>query len=308
VSDTQFPRLSVGEDMDLLRVDAVNHINAFRSLESQTLIYRVFLVARGYSLGEILRQLGGRPPDPVRTVRPELLQFQSLAQPTYSRWFYLQKAMFIINRFVFRLATDDPDPLGKLSTPDAWRLFLLHHWDFIDEDEAWPRTLPAQYRQPLPKNTSKLVSEDVKKRWYPQQLLPDDWSMNPGEQRRYQEAREYCRDKLRTQVDRWEQLLKKIKEAENYRPPKVVESSRAKLSPQAPYEWFPQLIRGEQRDEEACQRWLALMQEGYLISAPLARKGHERDRFTEDDIPLDPRVLEPFVMRTHYYLAEVHAT
>jgi hypothetical protein len=317
VSDTQFPRLAVGEDMDLLRAAAVNYINAFRSVETQTHFYRVFLAARGYSLGEILRHLGGRHPDPVCAVRPELRQFQSLAQPNCFRWFYLQKALFIMNRFVFRLATDDPDPLGKLSTPDAWRLFLLHHWDFTDEAEAAPRTLPAQYRLSLPTATSTEVADYAQDTWYPHQLLPDDWRTSPAELRRYQEAREYCRDTLRAQIDRWKLLLNRIETAKDYRPPKVVESSRAKLSPQVPYEWFPHLIGGDQRDDEARQRWLALMQEGILISAPLARRGHERDRFTEEDIPFDlrvlepfsiPRLLEPFVLRAHFYLAEVHAT
>jgi hypothetical protein len=60
-------------------------------------------------------------------------------------------------------------------------------------------------------------------------------------------------------------------------------------------------------------RWYALMHEGYLVSKPVHpsrfRIGRYRigwfRRLNSRDIPADPRVLEPYVMRTYYFLDSV---
>jgi hypothetical protein len=110
------------------RLDAIHDHTALARLQTVNLMYRVFAVARGYSLGEILRQLGGGPPDPAVNARRELLQIQRLAQPNYRRWLAVQQALINLNRFAFRLAIFDPehpetsqDPLGVLVDPNAWR-------------------------------------------------------------------------------------------------------------------------------------------------------------------------------------------
>jgi hypothetical protein len=42
--------------------------------------------------------------------------------------------------------------------------------------------------------------------------------------------------------------------------------------------------------------WLAYLREGYLISKPFPRQGKSKDYYDADDIPDDPRDLEPYVM------------
>ena len=265
-------------------------------------------MARGYALGEILRQLGGNPPDPLRTAPPNRVQFQSLAQPNFYRWFYVQKALFVINRFVFRLATGDPDPLGNFSTPDAWRLFLMHHWDFIDDDDVAPPMLKAtssyHYVPDDTKPTCGAVVDYVKNTWYKQQLLPDDWQTNDEERRKYQEAQRYCRDNLKHLLDRWEHLMGLVREANDpqLQQKRAQQQASIKFLEGVPNEWYPRLIYS---DVEHQARWLALMNEGYLITAPLAVDGTSGSAFTAADIPPDPRVLEPYVMRTHYFLTDV---
>lgn len=161
-------------------------------------MYKVFMVARGYPLGEILRQLGGGPPEPATNVRRELLQFQTLAQPNYRRWQLVQQAMINLNRLVVRIATyEEPppapaapaqtaptaaeaaaatamrleriaDPLGLITEPDAWRIFLLHHWELIDnDDDAAPESLPEKLRKlalTKPPMMIKQVTDEVKRR------------------------------------------------------------------------------------------------------------------------------------------------
>lgn len=93
-----FTRLAAKEYGAMRRLDAVVGMRALHEAQAIHVMYRVFAVARGYSLGEILRQLGGGPPDPATNVRQELLQFQRLAQPNYRRWSALQKALINLNR------------------------------------------------------------------------------------------------------------------------------------------------------------------------------------------------------------------
>jgi hypothetical protein len=302
VSGDQFSRLAVKEDIELLRIEAVKNVAALQAAGSRYFMFRIFLVARGYTLGEISRQLGGKPPDPLRTARAELLQFQPLAQPDYFRWSQVQKALFNINRFIFRLATEDPDPFGRLCSPNAWRLFLLHHWDFIDEADVAPTDLPhiSAYRCPLPLGTTKPLIEEIAHH-YPNQVLPDTWWTDPQEHAKYEQMRDICRARRAPMLARWEALKHKIEEEDTFQPaPSTVRLPRGKAE-LASKEWYPRLIH---TDPEYRARWLALIQEGYLISAPQPRKGRWGKPFTFDDIPPDPRVLEPFVMRTRFFLAE----
>jgi hypothetical protein len=302
VSADQFPRLAVKEDIELLRIEAVKNIAALQDAGSRYFMFRIFLVARGYTLGEISRQLGGKPPDPLRTVRSELLQFQPLAQPDYFSWSQVQKALFNINRFVFRLATDDPDPLGRLCSPNAWRLFLLHHWDFIDEADVAPVHLAANppYRCPLAFGTTKPLIKEVAQ-LYPNQVLPDNWWTDPQERVRYERTRELCRARLAPMLARWDALKQKIEEASAFQPMRSAGNAKHDKDQTANKEWYPNLIR---TNPEYRDRWLALMEEGYLISAPQPRRGYLGKHFNADDIPPDPRILEPFVMRTRFFLAE----
>jgi hypothetical protein len=315
ISPDQFPRLAVQENLELLRIEAVRNNSPQPRSETAYLVHRIFIIARGYTLGEILRQLGGRPRDPLRSVHRELLQFQPLAQPNYFRWSQVQKALFNINRFAFRLATGEADPLGLLASPDAWRLFLLHHWDFIDADDVAPSSCPKKYRYSKLAVTTTEIKKHVIDTWYPDQVLPSDWYSTLEGRQTYLEASAYCKQQLQPLVERWEKLKRLIEQAQQY--PEHAAENRVSLrrlgSPRSfdvPREWYPQLIhRDDAEGKEHRERWFALMQEGYLISRPAPRRGWRRiarliKPYSINDIPGDPRVLEPFVMRTRFYLAK----
>lgn len=309
-----YTRLAAQESALMRRVDAVNSVAALRERGSVTIMYRVFMVARGYPLGEILRQLGGGPPDPAENVTQELLQFQTLAQPDFRRWYAVQAAMINLNRFVVRLATYDPDhaddsadPLGLIARPDAWRMFLLHHWEFLDDDpHAAPETLPKAYRVDVPPGALNAIANvtEAVRRWYKDLILPDNWTADEEARRTFAEAQAYCKAHLGHIVKARERLVRAIKLCEDFPTDKPAPKG-------CPRESYPRLIHG---DPEYRERWLALMREGYLVSKPFPRGrlsfagplgivlfGRRRG-YGRGDIPADPRVLEPYVMRTHYFL------
>ena len=127
-------RLAAHEHGALRRIDAINNVKAFTQEAPLHVMFRVFIVMRGYPLGEILRQLGGGPPDPLQNVDLNQVQFRALAQPNYTRWQAVQRALLHLNRLAFRLAASEDDPLGYLTDQDAWRFFLLHHTEFASPD------------------------------------------------------------------------------------------------------------------------------------------------------------------------------
>ncbi len=127
-------RLAAHEHGALRRIDAINNVKAFTQEAPLHVMFRVFIVMRGYPLGEILRQLGGGPPDPLQNVDLNQVQFRALAQPNYTRWQAVQRALLHLNGLAFRLAASEDDPLGYLTDQDAWRFFLLHHTEFASPD------------------------------------------------------------------------------------------------------------------------------------------------------------------------------
>jgi len=334
-------RLSAKEEGTLRRIDAVSNFEVLSQSNSLVVMYRVFTVAGGYPLGEILRQLGGGPPDPSLNVEQSRLQFQGLAQPDYHRWRTVQQALFNLNRLAFRLAIydaaqpqSDPDasadPLGVLADHDAWRIFLLHHWEFVDESTAapdrWKRRPATKSDKRLPNFTELLetMTEVIKRRWYPDLVLPPDWYEN---EQRLHDAQTYCCDKLAEFVALWRQMHATIEACKRY---------RRTPGTREPYadEGYPALIHHANyykkelgadalRELDYEGRWFALMLEGYLVSKPFQRRRRlfrlrlGRHTFMKGiplwrlrgydrrDIPEDPRVLEPYAMRTHYLLSSV---
>jgi hypothetical protein len=317
-SGDDYIRLAAKETASLRRIDAVNNIEKMYEKQHATVLYRVFTVTRGYPLGEILRQLGGGPPDPSINVAPEQLQFQSLAQPDYYRWRTVQEALINLNRFVFRLALyqghyeDSRDPLGFLANPNAWRIFLLHHWEFVDEATAAPAKFQSRRQNRDMVNFTRLI-EDVSREIagiYPDLVLPENW--NPQDDR-FIQATSICRKKLSHMVDRWVELRQVIEICSAYpTTPQKSESyadvGYAALIHHAPY--FKEKLKNKLDYQE---RWLALMREGYLVSRPFRMRRRiaglpllwRRHRYGARDIPADPRSLEPYVIRTHYFLTSV---
>jgi hypothetical protein len=60
-------------------------------------------------------------------------------------------------------------------------------------------------------------------------------------------------------------------------------------------------------DVEYRTRWLRLLTDGYLLSRPLPREEmkNKKDKYDQTDIPPDPRYLEPYVVRTYFFLKTV---
>ncbi len=312
-SADNFTRLAAKESGSMRRLDAVHDMGELQKLQTINVMYRIFSVARGYALGEVLRQLGGGPPDPAVNVRQELLQFQRLAQPDFRRWLCVQKALINLNRFAFRLAIfdmDNPeasqDPLGLLLQPDAWRIFLLHHWEFVDDVvDAAPKRLSqsvkAEYA--LPPGTIQRASA-IAESFFPARRLPDLWDEEVKQ--KIQVAHEKCAEELKEFVLAWERLKAAIKVCE-------ANALTGRTPKTCPNEGYPRMIHIM---KEYKDRWLALMEEGYLISKPFYRyritlwwinAGGRRRKLDTHDIPSDPRVLEPYVMRTYYFLDSLDA-
>lgn len=297
-SGDEFLRLAAKEYGTLRRIDAVNNKPLLIKRQPIYMLYRVFLVARGYPLGEILRQLGGGPPDPLQNVDKLQLEFRTLAQPNYGRWQAVQQALLNLSRLAFKVGSDEEDALGLLATPDGWRFFLLHHQDFIG-----PINLAGGKT-----TTMNAVAQGLWENFYPKKVLPDDFGSDPA----YRQAKQYCQEQLAPMLARWRTLKQTIQECHEFDPVKGYPPSAFAAEPAVkahPPEGYPVRIH---TDPFYRERWLKLVREGYLMSRPFAHEPHGRvfgrEQGTDSvifdvhDIPADPRVLEPFVMRTHYFL------
>jgi hypothetical protein len=318
-----YVRLAAKESGVLRRIDAVNNVGALMNLDNIVVRHRVFVVARGYPLGEILRQIGGGPPDPSVNVEQGRLQFQTLAAPNYRRWQTVQQALVNLNRFVFRIAIYDSshpeesgDPLGFFTDPDAWRIFLLHHWEFVDEAAAAPKeyqqTRAFRQRVRLPNFTEKIAALTEKvKADYPDLVLPPDWQQDLL---RLQRVQALCRTELKDFIEVWQRMRAAIDVCKSYKTGQFkgkgyVDEGYPAMIHNAPY-YVKALGELDYRE-----RWFALMEEGYLVSKPFHRRIKLFGRplpwlrwqkyNINKDIPEDPRILEPFVVRTHNFMTAI---
>ena len=302
-----FVRLSSKEKGTLRRIDGVNNPTTLQERSPVTIMYRVFIVARGYPLGEILRQLGGGPPEPLRNVNKNQLQFRTLAQATYTRWNAIQQALINLNRLSFRIAAEEEDPLGRLAEPDAWRFFLLSHEQFSDNVIV----------KALESVTTKI------KEVFPDFILPDDFRSHP----RFPQLKEDCVGVLKDMLSSWEALKQVIDDCKNYPTSRYEQvtiegklplrkfAHRRRFLFRTPLEYPQDGYSMRIHIDPFYQRqWLKYMEEGYIISRPFARTKRDLTTFFRKspvkgvsvlDIPEDPRVLEPFVMRTHYFLETI---
>jgi hypothetical protein len=168
--------------------------------------------------------------------------------------------------------------------------------------------------------TMERVAQGFWDKFYPSHILPADF----GRDSTYAEAQRWCRNYLTPVTENWNKLLNVIQESRDYVNQKYLPT--AFTADEAgvaayPLEGYPVRVH---TDPFYRKRWLWYMNEGYLFSRPFPRaerlsqfsrsgipivhKVH-RDLYAEDellydkhDIPPDPRVLEPFVMRLHYFL------
>ena len=286
---THFIRLTPHERGSLRRIDGVNNSQVFHAAPIH-LMYRVFLVIRGYPLGEIMQQLGGESPDYAKSAEIGQLQFESIAQPQYTPWRQVQEALLNLNRMAFRVAlgalgSDEEhvswmsDPLGQLTEQDAWRFFLLYHKDFADGEVAEMLTTAK-------KRLTDIYGENM--------VLGAGFRSAPN----FEKLQSDCLSDLRLMVDKWIQLTSLIKESRNYNAAEGYTDIKDALQvpPEVKLEGYPVRIH---QDPVCHQRWLDLYNEGYFLSKPRL-KGPEDTIIRE--VPIDPRKNEPFVMRIHYFL------
>jgi hypothetical protein len=285
----QLIRLDPGESEVLNRIDFVTDLHEFVQRAGINLVYKLFVVALGYPLGDIARQLGLSPlgPDTPAGARP--LYLQELARPDFHRWARVQRALFLINRFTFRMALEgleleagapgcysSYDPLGRLCEPVAFRCFLLHHWDFDEEGDAAPEGAPDPVGDTRRRNKSAgspIETTDDVRAHLQEHLGIDDPRSNDGAD--YAGARAYCRDQLGVLTEAWVKLVTAIERCY-----------------QAGFTFKDLISSGEYKD-----RWRALQKEGYLFT------------YLSDtaETPVEPEAIERFSMRTKYMLVNVGA-
>jgi len=331
ISADQYMRLAPGAKGVLRRKDAMRPAQQLSTNRGLSLKYQGFVVARGYPLGEIWRQLGGRPPDLLESLDLARLQFRAIARPDLHRWRCVQEALFNLNRLVFRLALEGSaykssydrqikkgvdedtakrtaeieaasmaqDPLGLLMTPDAWRFFLLHHMEFVDlrghpAADTDPSKVAVKGNPELQDVTALMetLTQRVKAEYLPDLIVPDDFTTDPN----YREARDVCCGRLQHVVASWNRLTQVIEECRKYRITQAAGnfiSNSSGEGSKAADDGYVYFIKNEQTHRNL---WLAYLREGYLISKPFPRKGKPSDYYDEYDIPEDPRDLEPYVM------------
>lgn len=325
----QYLRLAPGGRGILRRKDAIRGAQITQAGVDTDLKYQGFIVARGYPLGEIWRQLGGRPPDLIESLDLARLQFRALARPNLYRWRCVQEALLNLNRLAFRLALEggayattydaliksgatqeaaqqqaetaaiaaSADPLGLLTSPDAWRFFLLRHMEFVNMGgpEPTPEDLPSVNITALMEQTT----QHLKQQYLADLVVPDTFATDPLMSKRYADAREFCYNTLRDVVASWTSLATVIKESAEYRIKGYdgcfapIPVNQRKAYEKQPDDGYPVRIH---TDKFYRDRWLYYLEEGYLISKPFPRQDKGINEYDEQDIPDDPRDLEPFVI------------
>ena len=143
--------------------------------------------------------------------------------------------------------------------------------------------------------TTRIIAEQ----YFPDLIVPDNFATDTQISNRYADARNLCYDALRSVVTSWTSLATAIDEAKVYRtngyagrftPLPTAEQKHYEITPD---DGYPVRIH---TDKAYRDRWLFYLQEGYLISKPFPRQGMGSDEYDAQDIPDDPRDLEPFVV------------
>lgn len=286
----QLIRLDPGETETLNRIDFVTNLPELAERGHVNLVYKIFTVTLGYPLADIARQIDVSPVGPDTSASALALRAQELARPSYHRWARIQRALFLVNRFTFRLALEgreleedgqvgtyySHDPLGRLSEPNAFRCFLLHHWDFNDSGTSAPEDAPdpvGDLRRAARQSGAAFVSTDEAREYVAEHFGIRDPRSNTPED--YVRARDYCRDHLRPLVDAWIKLNDAIHRC--YQPDFG----------------FEELIQ----EPEYRDRWEALKREGYVLTRYPGGVAE----------PTEAAAIERFNMRSKYVLVSVAA-
>lgn len=279
----QLIRLDPGESEVLNRIDYITDLTQFLGRGHVNFVYKLFTVALGYPLADIASQLDLPMTGPESPGGFGPLYAQELARPDFRRWARIQRALFLINRFAFRLALQGReiqdgkeinayrslDPLGRLSEPTAFRCFLLHHWDFIEENGAQPNGAPdpvGDKRRAAEQAGQHIPTTDELRQYLQENMGFIDSTRST--EASYRQARDYCRDTLKLLTDAWIRLDEAIARCH------------------APGFNFDDLIQ----TDEYRPRWEALRREGYLFTQAFSTS-KKREEST---------AIERFAMRTKY--------
>jgi hypothetical protein len=282
----QLIRLDPNERDTLNRVDALIGVDQLISQGHVNLIYKVFTVVLGYPLAEIRNEVGVPIEGPTDENKLSQLYALDLARPKFHRWQRVQRALYTINRFPFRLALegmeqlekDKPeqerqqyysqDPLGRLAEPTPWRCFLLYHWDFDELPNAAPGGAPdpcGDARRQSTVQTIEQVKSSIREHF-------NVYDPNENTEANLALARDYCRQELGLLVEAWTNLNRTIDYCA------TLPNTFADLIKESPYK----------------ERWEALRIEGYLLT----NAGPE---------PADPLAIERYYIRTKYALVTLKA-
>ncbi len=277
-SPEQVVRLDPKQHEELIRIDAITNLEEMYERGHINLEYKVFTVALGYPLLDV-RGSGDE------SERLHLYKLD-LARPNYTRWANLERALDTVNRFTFRLALNGlqareqqtqywvNDPLGRLAHAEAFRCFLLYHWDFLEEVGAAPPGAPnprAAERQSMRRVND--VKDEVQERYHVYDPPSEQAADYP---QRFADASDYCYRALTPLVDAWKQLNEKIDFC-----------TKGAGS-------FDELIK---KDPESKARWDALQADGYFLTRVPDKRL----------IPSDLLALERYAIRTTYVLVTVKA-
>lgn len=260
----QLIRLDPAEHEALNRVDFLENVDKLYDRGHLNLVYKTFIVVLNYPLDLLYEQFDRRR----RRGGPQIVQ--ALGTPDFHRWRAIQRALETINSLPFRLALEQceneeqekrgdtttryfaHDPLGRLASPDAWRCFLLYHWDFNTLDgyegtapQHGPALFGEQIREAKRQGTSLPSIESVRTYITKHSTFNVyDPTMDTSENRRA--AQEYCRKELAYLVRAWEHLNAVIEHCVSHQ------------------EGFAKMV-SDTPGNEYNRRWEALRAEGYLF-------------------------------------------
>ncbi len=120
----QLIRLDPGEREVLNRIDYVTNLEDLYDRGHVNLVYKVFTITLGYPLTDLAGRLRDEGASEVDTSSvAQALRARELARPNFHRWARIQRALFLVNRFTFRLALEgreleEDGELGKYHSQD----------------------------------------------------------------------------------------------------------------------------------------------------------------------------------------------
>lgn len=223
-SQEDYVTLDPNEKDTLTRIDRIEPVTSYR-----TLLYRVFLVGRGYG-GNVMEK---------RDI---------------FAWQRLQQALFNISGPSFRILFDEDDPLDLVADRDGWRCFMLYHMAFTDDardKKGW--TYIDYLNAKLEGSWGAAVTEEQVREYCREQLagVADHW-------RRHWEAFHQAVAECKRLPNGFADLL-----AENWRPHptisaqpgSVAKNDLTKLTIREAFAQLPKYLRWDPESDDSLPVW-----------------------------------------------------